>query len=40
LISSTASFTPSRMLTPIEDEPPVNGPETQILIGSAASAGP
>ena len=26
------------MLTPIEDEPPVNGPSTPILIGSAAKA--
>src|SRR5574340_636411 len=25
------------MLTPIGDEPPVNGPDTPILIGSAAS---
>jgi len=25
------------MLTPIDDEPPVNGPSTPILIGSAAS---
>src|SRR3954462_13513151 len=28
------------MLTPIEDEPPVNGPSTPILIGSAAKARP
>ena len=38
LISSTARRTPSRMLTPIDDEPPVNGPCTPILIGSAAMA--
>ena len=30
--------TPSRMLTPIDEEPPVNGPSTPILIGSAAKA--
>ena len=40
LISSTASFTPSRMLTPIDDEPPVNGPDRPILIGSAALTAP
>src|SRR4051812_27574739 len=28
------------MLTPIEDEPPVKGPSTPILIGSAAHAAP
>src|SRR6478736_8888567 len=38
LISSVARRTPSRMLTPMEDEPPVKGPSTPILIGSAANA--
>src|SRR6218665_401975 len=38
LISSIASRTPSRMLTPIEEDPPVKGPATPILIGSAAWA--
>src|SRR5271167_4950387 len=36
LISATASLAPSRMLTPIDDEPPVNGPDRPTLIGSAA----
>ncbi len=40
LISSAASFTPSRMHTPIDDEPPVNGPESPILMGSSARATP
>jgi hypothetical protein len=39
LISLTANFTPSRMLTPIDAEPPVNGPDTPILIESAANTG-
>jgi hypothetical protein len=38
LISATASLTPSRIDTPIGAEPPVNGPATPILIGSAAIA--
>src|SRR5450755_1871607 len=38
LISSTASLTPSRIETPIGLDPPVNGPETPILIVSAAIA--
>ena len=33
-----ASFTPSRIDTPMLDDPPVNGPLTPILIGSAACA--
>ena len=36
LISSAAIRTASRMATPIAEEPPVNGPDTPILIGSAA----
>mmetsp|Transcript_5286 Transcript_5286/g.19880 ORF Transcript_5286/g.19880 Transcript_5286/m.19880 type:complete len:266 (-) Transcript_5286:1957-2754(-) len=36
LISSVARRTPSRMLTPIDDDPPVKGPATPILIGSWA----
>ena len=34
-----ASFTPSRIDTPMLEEPPVKGPLTPILMGSAAMAG-
>jgi hypothetical protein len=39
LISLAANLTPSRMLTPIDADPPVNGPDTPILIESAAKTG-
>jgi hypothetical protein len=40
VLSSVARRMPSRMLTPMEEDPPVNGTDTPILIGSAAIAMP